>query len=298
MEFTIPTTKPEMYTTLMRIFHYYRIRYDDYEEAITQPIVVSPIVYTQKTENQMRQIATALLAGEHSREVYKAKAEISDSLYKIAAEKVALTSKGETLIAKAEESFDEAIKKVGYVSERTGTENTDFYAKKVLDLETEKAKKIAEINASISSEMGSLTAKETALTEKLSEIDDDFAAIHAEDIAAKVIELQNEESELMRSVLKYNNTINEKSAKYLNAVAETKAKLRIEYMKIRQVSFGKDDLVEMGYYRDAISCVTGYYDTLSASDAYNDIKNEANLIPYLEDYYETIIYLYKTRVSS
>jgi len=68
-------------------------------------------------------------------------------------------------------------------------------------------------------------------------------------------------------------------------------------LEIAEVSFSKDQLVNMGYYEDVILCVGAYYDTLSSANAYQDFKNEDKLVMYLDDYYQNMLYLYKTRAG-
>ena len=53
----------------------------------------------------------------------------------------------------------------------------------------------------------------------------------------------------------------------------------------------------MGYYEDIMRCVCGYYDILTAVNAYQDILNEQKLSIYLDDYYESLVYMYKMRAG-
>ena len=62
--------------------------------------------------------------------------------------------------------------------------------------------------------------------------------------------------------------------------------------------FSKDELVQNGYYKDALKCVTAYYNTLSAADAYNDIMSDAGLVPYLDDYFDDILVMYKLKANN
>ena len=65
-------------------------------------------------------------------------------------------------------------------------------------------------------------------------------------------------------------------------------------MNIASNFFTKDQLVEMGYYTDAIACVRAYYDTLSAVAAYQQIAHDTKVAIYLDDYYTNVVYKYKT----
>ena len=74
---------------------------------------------------------------------------------------------------------------------------------------------------------------------------------------------------------------------------ETKNSLWLRYLDISSGEFTKDQLTDMGYYRDVIKCVTSYYDTLEPLEAYQDITAEKELAIYLDDYYQNVIYTYK-----
>ena len=72
-------------------------------------------------------------------------------------------------------------------------------------------------------------------------------------------------------------------------------KIVFDPMEIKNVEFTKEQLYDMGYYQDVIDCVCGYYDTLGAAAAFTDISKEGKLVLYLEDYYQNVIYMYKSR---
>ena len=53
----------------------------------------------------------------------------------------------------------------------------------------------------------------------------------------------------------------------------------------------------MGYYADVIDCVCAYYDTLPVLTAYQDLASENKLAIYLDDFYQDIVYMYKSRAG-
>ena len=85
--------------------------------------------------------------------------------------------------------------------------------------------------------------------------------------------------------------------RYDNSIKETKCSLKLRFLDISSGEFTHDQLVKMGYYEDVIRCVCGYYDTLSAGDAYFDISSERKLAIYLDEYYTEIVYTYKLRAG-
>lgn len=115
--------------------------------------------------------------------------------------------------------------------------------------------------------------------------------------AQKTIEINDEEQALIRDLFKYNNGLDEKEQRYANVIKQTNANLEIKYLQVESNYFGKDQLIEMGYYEDAIDCVCAYYDLLPPADAFGDIKTESKLMIYLDEYYQTLVYMYKTRAG-
>ena len=74
-------------------------------------------------------------------------------------------------------------------------------------------------------------------------------------------------------------------------------KYEIDFLAVKAKGFSKDELVNNGYYKDVLKCVTAYYNTLSAADAYNDIMSDAGLAPYLDDYFDDILVMYKLKAN-
>ena len=65
-------------------------------------------------------------------------------------------------------------------------------------------------------------------------------------------------------------------------------------MNIASNFFTKDQLVEMGYYKDAIDCVCAYFDTLNPVTAFQQIAHDTKVAIYLDDYYSNVVYMYKS----
>ena len=114
-------------------------------------------------------------------------------------------------------------------------------------------------------------------------------------VNAKIEELKQKQDETERSVFKYNNGIEEKVQKYRNTIAEANANLMLKFLEIRGGEYSKSELVEMGYYESVINCVCSYFDTLDAMTAATQIGKENKLMIYLDDYYDTVLYMYQQR---
>ena len=100
-----------------------------------------------------------------------------------------------------------------------------------------------------------------------------------------------------REVFKYNNDINEKIQRAESNNLKTTLTLKVKYLEIRSQPVPHDDLVELGYYAKVVNCVTAYYNLFTPKEAYNDIKNEVQLTVYLDEFYEYIVYAYKSQLN-
>ena len=98
-------------------------------------------------------------------------------------------------------------------------------------------------------------------------------------------------------MFKYNNSLDEKEQRSKNAIAQSNATLQLKYLEINSNNLSKDQLIEMGYYKDVIDCVCAYYDRLSALDAWRAISNEPKVAVYLEEYYTQIVSMYQLRAG-
>ena len=78
MNFTQPTTKAEMITTLKEIFYFYRIRRESFEGVELEDLSLDRISYVQPTAAATRTKAEKLLAPSQELRLLNYKREISE----------------------------------------------------------------------------------------------------------------------------------------------------------------------------------------------------------------------------
>ena len=100
MQFTIPTTKEQMYAVLDEIFNYYRIQRDEYEEPELGELVLSRLEFTPLNKEQLNEKAAAFLAAEQEREI---NALISDINAKLTSARQTIENAGKS----AEEQIEQ-----------------------------------------------------------------------------------------------------------------------------------------------------------------------------------------------
>jgi hypothetical protein len=161
-------------------------------------------------------------------------------------------------------------------------------------LESDKNVKIADITANKNKLIMTYSAEKQALENKLESADEYFKNTHEKDVDKKVLELKKEREQLTMEVFKYNNGLDEKEQRYENSIKQNQMSLKIRYLEVTTGEFTKDQLIDMGYYQDVVDCVTGYFNTLDASEAYYKFKEQSRLVIYLDDYYDNVLYLYRS----
>lgn len=294
MEFNTPTTKEQMYVILNDLYHYYRIRRKGFEELNLKELELERMAYVPLTDEQLLERATLLLAPEHQREKDEYSSailnEISDIEKSIANAESALQEE----IADIRKRYDESIIKLNSQAEKSGLFHSDLAVNKRAQLEAQMNADITAVTTKKEQTVANYSAKKQVLEEKLLGVEEKFRLVHELDTTKKFNELKYEQEALTRQVFEYNNALDEKEQRYANTIKQTQASLEIRFLDVTSGEFTKDQLVDMGYYEDVINCVCGYYDTLDALTAYRDIGSEKKLMIYLDDYYESVIYLYKS----
>ncbi len=297
MQFETPTTKAQMYEVLKEIFYYYRIRKDSYEDHILPELTLERMAFTPKTNEELKEIAKTLLLSKHSREKQEYLDALKDLKSKKEAELEKVVLKKDNLIVKCNDEYDKSIKEIVREAQKKGLENSSVIAGKTIELELSRNAKIEEINSTTTKEYGDLEIEIEALRIKIENVDIHFGDIFEAEIDAKVLELLEEQEKKQKEVFKYNNTIEEKCQRYKGTVETTNASLRLRYLDINTEFFSKEQLIDMGYYQDAVDCVCAYYDTMPALDAYRDITNEQRIMVYLEEYYQDVLFMYRYRAG-
>ena len=298
MNFQLPINKNDMYNTLQEIFHYYRIDREGYAGAKFEELNLERMNFTPLNESELNEKAGKLLGGKHEREIQEQKDLLNEKIISANSQKSAVLRDKEDQIAKAIELYIQSEKKVEEQAVKNGLINSSIVTEKLAQLEVAKNESIMAITQSASDKISQLDAQIAEYTESLSKVAEKYSVVHQKEKQAKAQELLDEQSQVERTVFRYNNSLDEKELKYKNSLMQVGVELKLKFMEVQLAEFTKDELVAMGYYEDAIKCVCGYYDRLSAYDAYEDIKMEQRLMVFLDEYYQDVIYMYSIRASS
>lgn len=296
MEFTLPTTKTEMYETLDMLYKHYRASSPLFKQEDLKSLTLTPIEYEAKSLEDCAVEARLLLSAKHLEEITEKKAEISNEIYAL---NIALSGYAEEErkeIVDVEETYAKLIKESEIVATEKGVSMSCIALGGRGELVGERRAEIAKIKQKYREKTSATQTQITALTQKLSAVEEYFLPIHEQEIAVKAQELLIDNQKQCAENFKYNNSVYEKNVKYENVLVQAKANLELKFMEVRK-DYTTAELIEMGYYTDVLACVFGYYDTLPANEAYMDITGEQNLILYLDSYHTTVVNLLKSRAT-
>lgn len=117
-------------------------------------------------------------------------------------------------------------------------------------------------------------------------------------VEAEVRSRMQKEREYAAEVTRYNNQVEEKLVKGRNDKTETESTLKLRYLELTAKGLTEEQLVQLGYYKDTIRAIDGYYYTIAAQAAYDDFSKDASMNYYLGPYYDDILYKYSLRKNN
>lgn len=297
MNFVSPTTEQEMYSVLQDIFAYYRLRREPVEQVSLTPLSLTRATFTPSTAQQLRQKAEIAVAPAQSLRLLNYKAGINAEITELNA-KITLYGQQKTARENAARAdYADAVSKAQADALKKGIAQSSVVVDRIAAINAALADKIDEIDDEFDEKIAVATAKVTALSAALSAANTYFSDVDECETQAKVEELKDAEDKITREIFKYNNSLSEREQRVANTLLSTGKELEIRSLDVSIKEYSKDELVDMGYYKDVIKCVCDYYDTLTDANAYQSIVHDRTVAVYLDDYYANVVYMYKTRAG-
>ncbi len=295
MDYLKPTTQTQMYEVLEEMFYYYRIRREGYAGVTLNELELERLPFTAKTEEQLVLDAQTLLASKHAEEREKYLSSLNAQIAVIDAKLNNLPLALSDREQKINDNFEVSIVKLNQAIAENGLNGSSIAVDKLAEMEVEKNRLLADVQSEYQLQNATLTAEKQTLTQKLSLAEDYLSELSQKEIQAKAKELSDEQDKIVREVFRYNNGLDEKEQRNTNNVRQANASLELRFLEIRSSEYTKDQLVQMGYYEDVINVVCDYYDTLPTLTAAQQILEDRKLSIYLDDYYQSVIYMYQER---
>lgn len=295
MQFTIPTTKEEMYVTLREIYAYYRLRLRDYEPEPIGTMSLYRATFTPLTDAELTEKAETLTLSKNEERKAKKREALNAQILKANSKLSTLSQEESAAEDKINDAFDESEEKLRADAVKKGYSNSSILVNAIASLETERNTALAKNTSEYSAKRSEYNAIITSATAELNALSSYFSDVHTAEKNAEFLNLKDAQNKRIEEVEKYNAIQDEKEQRLDVSVSLSNADRVLRFLALRETSYSKEELVEMGYYSDVIDCITGYYDTLATDSArYADFVSERKLVYYLEDYYPDILYMYKT----
>ena len=298
MTFNQPTTKAEMYERLVEIYKYYRLRKVDYEGVAFQTISLERLQHTPLNDAEIAQRARAIAYTDYQKEIADKTFEVNVKIQELTAKKTLLSQNLASELSDLDFQLEQSLKDVQEQATLRGMANSVVVSDRIQELTDKINAKKNKLTAKYNGLITQTQSQIEGYTSVLDNISEYYNTYYQSAITKRTGEVKDSQKAIAMEVFKYNNSLDEKEQRHKNAIEQVKANLDIKYAQIFATSFTKEQLVEMGYYKDVIACVTSYYNTLEPTFAYQDITGEGNLATYLEDYYANIVYMYRNRAGA
>ncbi len=296
MQFNLPTNKEELYNTLQEIFKFYRLDREVYMPAEMEPITLEELKFTPLTSAELQTKAEKLLKAKQDKLIIQETEEIEERISSLNVQLAEIQAQAETQLQLLDSTYLQTENKLKQQAMENGLYYSSVMLDRIASLESEKNQKILTINSERDQKVTAINGEISALNTKKSNLKTVYSEMFSKEVVAKKSQLEDEQNELVRSVFKYNNSVSEKYQRSRINIEEINATLRARYMEINSEMLTKDMLVDMGYYEDVIKCVTYFYDNYyDKKNAYTMIMDDTKIIPYLDDYYEQVIYMYRIK---
>ena len=298
MVYNTPTTAEEMYQVLEQIYYDYRLKIDGYEDAGLVDLVLDKMEFTIKTDEQLLEEARALVTPWYDAELLKARKVNNAKIEALTKRLKELTSEKEERKTSLENEVLESGKKIEKEAIKKGYYNSDLMLQKIAKLEEVRIAKLQEIEKEFLSKETEISNEISALQEYEANLENDYQLYFENKVQAKFLELKDTQEEREREVFKYNNGIIEKEKRNKNSNISANASLKLRYLEIRTKAYSKEELVDMGYYNEVIKCVYAYYNSIeNHQQAYLQFLNDTRVVIYLEDYYENVLAVYRSKAG-
>ncbi len=298
MSYEIPTTREEMYATLKQIYYDYRLKIDAYEDAGLRNIQLERLEPIYKTRSEMENLARDLFMPWYYENYNREYNEIENKIFEVEKNIEEISYSTAEKKANANAEYEKSRAELKREAEKNGFINSSLYLDKLEELELKRIDALAKIDETDSVKTTNANSQKKALKSYQNSLSDYYDILLEEKVHARVLEYIDEEEKLQLEVFKYNNSLDEKEQRSRNANISANASLKLRYLEIRTKSYSREELVDMGYYEDVVTCVCGYYNTITNTmEAYNEFKNDTKVIIYLEDYYSNVLQLYRDRAG-
>ena len=297
MVWNTPTNKDEMYEILKDIFVYYRLHKTIEEAPTLNDLVLPRIEFNPLSNEQLLVKAEEWAAAEIKKKILDRAQFLQNEMNDVEEQVEAVFGNYYSKLSDITRTYGDSQAKVENKAITNGLVDSGVLVDKLTSLEKAKNEEISFITYIKDSAITTKKKKKGHLITERDALDSIYRELKELITKDKFNELVKEQEATIREVFKYNNSIEEKEQRFRNSKLQAEASLDLKYKELRALELSKDELIELGYYADIISCVQAYYDTLDPVQAYHDLMTDSKAMLYLEDYYSQLLSAYRLRMQ-
>ena len=292
MDFEIPATKEEMYEVLEAIDLHYKGDLRLFEPPAFEALSLARMDYIPETEESLLARAAELVEYDYEEALAQYRDE-QDAL--IAGE----TERKTQLAAEKQEALSAIGAEIDLrrEAEKRGILHSSAVVDRLASLAERRAAALTAARERYAGQEAACDARIAACEEKKENAPAAVLPLYESKRENALLALEKLEWDRAAEVLKYNNQAEEKEVKYSNSLLQSVAKLKLEFIQAAAQGYGEDQLVAMGYYKDVVAAVLGYYESLEPAAASADFNAERDLIIYLGSYYNNVSFYLSQRAA-
>ncbi len=289
-------TTAELIRGLEEIYYYYQYRQDTYVPPNYNTLRLNEMTVIDYNIEDFRTTAEQLVKPNQLREILERKGKFAEQIVTVELTLNGLPEKKQEEKKKVEEQYKNSIDKILTDARLKGSGLSNSLNNEVALLEGEKAEKLLEIESKYLNLENELLAKKSYYQSQIDSAANYYKSAHDADVEKKMNELYSNFEEYKKEVFKYNNSLIEKTIKYNNSLSQAVEKTRLDFMEIKQIELTQEQLIQAGYFNDALEWVMNYYYAFeSPVEAYEDFIDHKEFIIYLKYTYDNLLDLLYVR---
>ena len=297
MDFEIPATKEEMYEVLEAIDLHYKGDLRLFEPPAFEALSLARMDYIPETEESLLARAAELVEYDYEEALAQYRDEQDALIAGETERKTQLAAEKQEALSAIGAEYDAAEIDLRREAEKRGILHSSAVVDRLASLAERRAAALTAARARCGGEEAACAARLAAGAGKTGDAPAAVLPLYESKRENALLALEKLEWDRAAEVLKYNNQAEEKEVKYSNSLLQSVAKLKLEFIQAAAQGYGEDQLVAMGYYKDVVAAVLGYYESLEPAAASADFNAERDLIIYLGSYYNNVSFYLSQRAA-
>ncbi len=292
----------ELLQRLNNIDDRFSTEYKEPELHLPESLGLEKMQYEMPSDDELQKQAEQALSKKYAETMQKLENSASNAKEKWQASETAAQEKAAAERQKTEKAHVAQADKLQKDAIRRGLSRSSIYTEQQKDLEQATAERQAEIEQTKSAALSEIETQIRRLEAELLRAKSDYEAVHAAEVGQKAEGLKTNALKQQESVKKYNDTLDEKEAKYQKARAEAVLKAqndawqRVNNVIEMEAKYGKTGM-EQKKLELKLASVKDFYSQMPAKEAYERFAADSSMQYHLKEYYPYLLQYFKNRAE-